>query len=60
MTREQLEQGRHIGHRIYGYFRSFCSQNDCCENCDIFVRFGCKVKRKIEDMQTKRVLKICK
>lgn len=59
-TRQQLEEGRHRGYRTYGYFWSFCEQNRCCEDCDRFVRFGCKLKRKIEDMQTKRILRVCK
>lgn len=60
MTRDELEQGRHRGNRTYGYFWSFCEQNRCCEDCDKFVRIGCILKRKIEDVQTKRILKICK
>ena len=62
MTREELEQGRHRynPHRVYGYFWSFCELNDCCEDCDKIVRFGCEVKRKIESLQEKRILKICK
>lgn len=60
MTREELEQGRYRGYRTYGYFWSFCEQNICCEDCDKLVRIGCVLKRKIEDVQTKRILKICK
>ena len=60
MTREELEQGRHYAFKTYGYFWSFCNLNRCCENCDKFVRFGCVIKRKIESIQTKRILKICK
>ena len=59
-TREELEQGRRKEARIYGYFWSFCNLNPCCEDCDRLVRFGCKVKRKIEDIQIKRILRICK
>lgn len=60
MTRDELEQGRYRGYRTYGYFWSFCEQNRCCEDCDKLVRIGCILKRKIEDVQTKRILKICK
>lgn len=60
MTRDELERGRYRGHRMYGYFWSFCEQNRCCEDCDKLVRIGCILKRKIEDAQTKRILKICK
>ena len=62
MTREELEQGRHRRNpdRVYGYFWSFCEQNSCCEDCDKIIRFGCSVKRIIEEWQTKRILRICK
>lgn len=59
-TREQLEEGRHYDCRIYGYFWSFCNLNRSCEECDRIIRFGCKVKNKIEDLQIKRILRICK
>lgn len=65
MTREELEEGRrerdenlHVV-RIYGYKRSYCSLIGCCEECDKRIRFGCKIIHKIEDIQTKRILKIC-
>jgi len=60
MTKEDLENGRNIGYKKYGYFWSFCNQTNSCECCDKFIRFGCKIKRNIEDIQTKRILKICK
>lgn len=59
-TREQLEDGRHYDRRIYGYFWSFCELNRSCEECDRLIRFGCKLKRCIEELQTKRILRICK
>lgn len=45
----ELEQGRHVGYRTYGYFYSFCKQNKCCEDCDRIIRLGCVAKRKIEE-----------
>ncbi len=65
MTREQLEQGRHRydPHRIYGYFYSYCNQMGSCEVCkekDKKIWRLCVKKRKLEDRQTKRILKICK
>jgi hypothetical protein len=60
MTKEQLEQGRHRGYCVYGYFNSYCTQTKSCERCDKFVRLGCKIKNKIEEIQTKRILRICK
>lgn len=59
-TREQLEEERHDNFRVYGYFTAFCVLNRSCEECDRIIRFGCVVKRKIEELQTKRILKICK
>lgn len=59
-TRQELEDGRHIGYKTYGYLHSFCNWNECCEDCDRTIRFWCIVKRKIEELQTKRILKICK
>ncbi len=59
-TREELEEGRHIGFRFYGYKKSFCELNDCCEECDKVIRFWCRVIQKIEKIQEKRILRICK
>lgn len=59
-TRQQLEDGRHYGYCIYGYFWSFCELNRSCEECDKIIRFWCVAKRKIEEFQTKRILRICK
>lgn len=59
-TRQQLEEGRHRGYSVYGYFWSFCELTDCCERCDRTVRFWCRVKCAIERVQTKRILRICK
>lgn len=60
MTKKELEEGRHIGYRIYGYFYSYCEQTRSCEVCDPAMRFGCRIKRMIEDLQTKHILRICK
>ena len=58
-TREQLEQGRHVRYKVYGYFRSFCDANSSCETCDPAIRFGCVLKRRIEKAQEKRILRLC-
>ena len=60
ITRKQLEEARHEQYRIYGYKHAYCELNSCCDGCDKRVRFGCKLINKIEDLQTKRILKICK
>ena len=57
--REQLEEARHVGFRTYGDFTALCDMNRSCEECDRIIRFGCKVKNKIEDLQIKRILRIC-
>ncbi len=63
-TRKQLEEGRiHNDGRIctiYGYFWSFCELQRSCDDCNKIIRFGCKVKRKIEVLQEKMILRICK
>ncbi len=60
MDRQTLENGRHVGFRTYGYKKSYCDQTPSCEDCDKFIRFGCKVICKIEKLQTSRILRICK
>ena len=59
MDRQTLESGRRIGKRIYGYKVSYCTQIRSCDECDRLVAFGCKAIRKIEELQTKRILRIC-
>lgn len=59
-TREELEERRHVGIRIIGYFHAFCEMNSSCEKCDPIIRIGCMAKVKIEDAQTKRIKRICK
>lgn len=59
-TREQLEKASHIGFHTYRHFTAFCNLNTSCEDCDRIIRFGCMVKRKIEKLQMKRILRICK
>ena len=60
ITKKQLEESRHQGYNYYGYKKAYCDLNDCCEHCDSVIRFWCRVIRKIEDVQIKRILKICK
>ena len=59
-TRDQLKGARHVGFRTYGYITAFCNLNRSCEECDRIIRFGCRVKSKIEELQTKRIFRICK
>lgn len=59
ISRKELETGRRSGSNIYGYKKSYCGYQSCCEECDKRIRFWCKVIQKIEDIQTKRILKIC-
>ena len=60
ITKEELEESRRRGFRVYGYKEVFCDLNNCCEHCDSIVRCLCVVIRWIEGIQTKRILKICK
>lgn len=59
-TRKQLEEGRTLGCRTYDYFWSFCNFQRSCDDCNKIIRFGCKVKGKIEVLQEKMILRICK
>ena len=59
-TMEQLKEASHIGFHVYRDFAAFCNLTRTCEECDRTIRFGCTVKRKIEEFQTKRILRICK
>lgn len=60
MNKKELERGRYIKGRIYGYKKSYCNQMSSCENCDRIVRMWCRLIRKIEDVQIKRIKSICK
>ena len=60
ITREQLVESRYRPNGVYGYKKAFCDLHACCENCDKYVRILCKVICKLEEMQTNRILKICK
>ena len=60
IDRKTLEEHRHVGCNVYGYKKAYCNTQSCCEKCDKKVRFWCKVISRIEDIQTKRILKICK
>ena len=60
VTREQLEDGRHRNYSVYGYKKSYCDLIDSCEECDRVVCFWCRVIKQIEEIQKKRILRICK
>jgi hypothetical protein len=60
LTRQQLEDLRFRGNAVYGYKKAFCDAHSSCNGCDKIVRFWCKTINKIEKIQTKRILKICK
>ena len=59
ITREQLEDLRHQGYRLYGYKKAFAMGIAAAKKCDKVVRIGCRLISKIEDLQTKRILQIC-
>lgn len=60
ITRKELNEARFQGYRVYGYFKAYCDLNGCCEYCNRWVRMLCKLKNKIEKLQTKIILYICK
>lgn len=59
ISREQLEESRRRGGCVYGYKTAFYELHDCCEVCDKKVRFVCKIICCLEELQIKRILKIC-
>ena len=60
ITRKELIEARYQGNHVYGYFKAYCDLNSCCECCNRWVRMLCKLKCKIENLQTKIILHICK
>lgn len=60
ISRYQLEQARHRGNNVYGYFNAYCHLNSSCDGCNRWVRLLCKLKSKIEDLQTEIILSVCK
>ena len=60
ITRKKLNNARLQGNHVYGYFKAYCDLNECCEHCNCLVRLLCKLKGKIEALQVKIILHICK
>ena len=60
ITRKELSEARFQGNHVYGYFKAYCDLNECCEHCNCLVRLLCKLKKKIEALQVKIILHICK
>ena len=60
ISRLQLELARHRNHSVYGYFDAYCHLNQSCDSCNRWVRLLCKIKSKIEDLQTEIILSECK
>lgn len=60
ITRKELDKAKIQVNVVYGYFKAYCKLNDCCEYCNCWVRMLCKLKDKIEKLQTKIILYICK
>lgn len=58
VTKQMIEDSRHRGYSVYGTFKGYCDLHDCCEGCNKKIRFLCKIKVKIEKLQTKIINKI--
>ncbi len=58
VTKQMVEESRHQGYSFYGTFKGYCDLHNCCEVCNKKVRFWCKVKVKIEKLQTKIIEKL--
>ena len=46
--------------KIRPRYDAFCNLVGSCEECDKKIRFWCKVRCKIQDHQTMRIIKICR
>lgn len=60
ITRKQLNEARFQGPHVYGYFKAFCDLNDSCDGCNRLVRLLCRLRNKIEILQIKIILHVCK
>ena len=60
ITQKELSEARFQGNHVYSYFKAYCDLNECCEYCNCLVRLFCKLKGKIEVLQVKIILHICK
>ena len=60
VSRSRLNDSRNRPYGKIGYFQAYCDCVSSCDTCDRFVRALCKLRRKIESIQTKRILHICK
>ena len=60
ISRYQLEQARHRNNCVYRYYDAYCYLNSSCDSCNRWVRLLCKLKSKIEDLQTEIILSVCK
>lgn len=58
MNLDELFQARFEDYKVYGWFYAYCKLTSSCDVCDRFVRLGCKAKKRIENMQTKRILRV--
>lgn len=59
-TMEQVNESRHRGHKVYGIKKGYCDLHSSCDDCDKRVRAGCILITGIEEIQKKRIMKICK
>lgn len=59
-SKEEIKESRHQGYSVYGTLKGYCDLHSSCSTCNAKVRFLCKVKIFIENVQTKIVNKISK
>lgn len=60
VTREELEKSRKRAYRLVSRKEAYCDLINSCDECDRAVCFWCWVIRRIDGIQTKRILRICK
>ena len=58
VTKQMLHDSRHRNNCVYSIKKGYCDLHDCCDICNLKIRFWCKVIRDIEDLQEKVIKKL--
>lgn len=57
VTKQMLNESRHLDCSIYDIKKGYCDLHDCCEVCNPKVRFWCNIVSRIEDLQKRIIIK---
>lgn len=58
ITFKDVLEDRNNSDNKCSYFKHYCYLNDCCDKCDKKIRFICKFKNKLENIQNKIIEKM--